>query len=228
MDKALSLGYIEETYEALTIRDSEDPIELSAHRIFEWIGFRPSHDTHVQKSKLQLFEKFKKGPVSQDAHLLPKRAIDRLEERNTWAGPPTYHNPLPGVDVNDNTGREYLMHHPLAACSFATSIPLDLVDFAGLHYLVFPYWDTGVSRAITVHDVLSILYAQLDEVLDFDGAKTYVSEHGKCLTRQRWTILESYERLETLRDLFSACPLRELQFEWVDSDFGPIFSFQQV
>ncbi|KAI0754497.1 hypothetical protein C8Q80DRAFT_371446 [Daedaleopsis nitida] len=226
MKDAMASEHLKKPYQAARIRGELNFTTLSAHRIFEWIGFRPSRDVHVQETR-KVHRKF---GVAEDAHLLPKRALLRLEEDGPWAGPPNYHNPLPGIDVADNTGREYLMHHPLAARSFATSVPLDSITFCHIHdlQLEYTYLEPKSKRAVTVEDVLFALHYDLDFELSFWRAKTYVSEHGRCLTGQRWTIAETFERLETLRDLLTVCPLRELKFQCIEESDGPSFSFEQV
>lgn len=149
MEEASKTGYIED-FKAGHIRGEDNPTELTAHVIFEWIGFRPRGETRRRN---------KPFPVRRDAHLLSE-PVDE-DNLNDFTVPHPYEKSSTTFDVADNNAREYLVRHPLVARSFATSIPVDSISFCYVHNhdLPVPLREPD-SSAVTVTHVLQILHQE--------------------------------------------------------------------
>ncbi|KAI0718145.1 hypothetical protein C8T65DRAFT_639140 [Cerioporus squamosus] len=174
---------------------------LTAHKIFGWIGFRPS--TEAERT----VGHWDGDSASEDEDERPEK-----------------------IDPMDMDAREYLARHPLAARSFATSIPLDSISFCYVHEydLKDHNWEPDHCQTVTVTDVLGILQRELRHKLNRRELEDYATQHRKCLYEHGWDACLTLRRVKTLRDTFSLCRLSHLTHICHEISVGPAFDFRQM
>ncbi|TFK91009.1 hypothetical protein K466DRAFT_596508 [Polyporus arcularius HHB13444] len=223
MVHAESTGLIR-PYEPACIRVNDEPDsdakpKLTAHNIFEWIGFRPSTEVKDREFRLEY-----------DAHLLPTAASQTERLLSHW-DESGYDDELPLInDPMDVDAREYLARHPLAARSFATSIPVESISFCYVndYDLKDQHWEPDHGETVTVTDVLGILQRELRHELDRDELETFARNHRQCLYEHGWGAYLTLRRMRTLRDTFSFCRLSLLPHICNEEEVGPAFDFKHI
>ncbi|KAI0642040.1 hypothetical protein C8Q79DRAFT_1121967 [Trametes meyenii] len=130
--------------------------------------------------------------------------------------------------INDGDGphsdeHEVLEKHPLVAQSFATFPPtshLFIFDIAGRMPNI-PELDTEDNGGVTVLDVVSNIYPELDKPLTAYDVSEYLERHEDCIPKN-WTVREAVASLGTLRQIMRVCPIEGLWIEEIDPYVGPM------
>ncbi|KAI0675615.1 hypothetical protein C8Q78DRAFT_1074620 [Trametes maxima] len=192
-----------ESFKPLRITESSNSLApLSAHPIFGHIEFRRVYDAFLERD------------AQFDVHLRrPGAPTRRVYEKDYMCR----HDEYPGL---------YLMDHPLAARSFATSTPIATMMLLQLCGRTLRNSKLNLPRAVTVFDVVCAMHAELDSPLTVYDACEHIDCHEYCFPKE-WSLGTAFKQACNIRSILSICPIETLEYE-ENTASGPAFSFRQM